>query len=89
MNPGHLTLTTHASCRMQQRSIREEGIELVLDFGIRRHCRNGCTSYSFDKRSWKAAMDSARGRAASLERFRNLYVVVAGDGAIVTVSWRH
>ena len=88
MPPGNTCLTQHAAQRMQQRSISHEGIDLVLDFGKLRHCKQGCTSYSFDKRSWKAAMDSNELSGTNLERFRNLYVVVADDGAIVTVAWR-
>jgi hypothetical protein len=81
--------TTHAARRMKQRSISEDGVELVLSFGVSRHCGRGCESYSFDNRSWRTAARRLGRRIVELERFRDLYLVVSPEGAIVTAAWRH
>lgn len=79
----------HAALRMKQRSISEEGIDLVLSFGVSRHCGRGCESYFFDRKSWRAVATRLGRRAVDLERFRDLYLVVSSEGTIVTAAWRH
>lgn len=86
---GEIQLSRHASVRCAQRSISKSGIEFVLDYGIARPCGRGCESYSFDRRSWSVAAAALGSRIVAFERYRNLYVVVAGDGVIVTQAWRH
>ena len=86
---SELPLSTHANVRCAQRSISNAGIEFVLDYGVARPCGRGCESYSFDRRSWSAAVTALGSQIIRFERYRNLYVIVATDGAIVTVAWRH
>ncbi len=78
----------HARERMQQRSIPRQMVELVQDWGCVRHCGRGCTSYSFDKKSWECFIKAYGDQAKALERARNIYVVIGRDGGIVTAAHR-
>jgi hypothetical protein len=82
------SFTRHGSKRMRQRSIPRHMVEIVQDWGCVRYCGRGCTSYSFDKKSWGCFMKACGNEAKALERARNIYVVIAGDGAIVTAAHR-
>jgi hypothetical protein len=82
-------ITDHAAWRMQKRSISPEGIELLLDHGVRRHCGRGCESYAFDRRSWKKALERLGSqRIVEMEKFKNAYVVISSEGSLVTAAWR-
>lgn len=82
-------ITRHAAWRMQKRSISSEGIELLLDHGVRRHCGRGCESYAFDRRSWKKARDTLGSRrVVEMERYKNAYVVISSEGILVTAAYR-
>jgi hypothetical protein len=80
--------TIHSSLRSRQRCIPNNAIELVLDFGISVPVGRGAESYSFDNRSWRQACDYLGIDVRQYEKYRNIYVIVAG-GTIVTVAWRH
>ncbi len=82
-------LTGHAQKRMKNRSISYFGIELLLDYGTRRHVGDGCTSYSFDRKSWARAQTRLGYEARYFEKYRNAYVVEGSDGAIITAAWIH
>jgi len=88
-HPLDLPLSKHASVRCSQASISMEGLDFVLEFGVAHPCGRGCESYSFDRRSWNKAAKAFGAKIARLERYRNLYVIVAADGTIVTADWRH
>jgi hypothetical protein len=78
-------LSTHARSRMQQRSIPEAAVQLLLDYGtVRRSC--GADRYFFDHASRQRALKqhALRGK----EKLLNTYAVVADDGQIITVAWR-
>lgn len=78
----------HARERMQQRSIPRQLVELVQDWGCVRHCGRGCTSFSFDKKSWECFIKAHGDQAKAVERARNIYVVIGCDGSIVTAAHR-
>ena len=84
-----IQLSRHAGIRCSQRSISLAGIDFVLEYGTARPCGRGCESYSFDRRSWDAAIAAYGARIVGLERYRNLYVIMSADDAIVTAAWRH
>lgn len=81
-------LSKHAAIRAQQRSIPRVIHDALLDWGDRRKAGSGVTSYSFSKRSWGKFAKYLGAEAKRLERYRNAYIVVAGDGTIITVCWR-
>ncbi|MFZ4380683.1 MAG: hypothetical protein ACOYO0_01800 [Sandarakinorhabdus sp.] len=86
---GQTPMTRHARERCQQRSIPEEIIDLLLDFACSTYCGNGCERYAFCRRSWRKAAQALGKNVASMEHFRHAYLVLAGDGSVVTAGWRH
>ena len=82
-------ITRHGMVRCQQRSISWFLRDLVIDFGRERSAGNGATSHSFDKESWHRAAKYLGREARYFERARDVYVIVASDGGIITSAWRH
>ena len=68
-------VTRHARARMQQRGIRFEDLEALLDFGREIPAGRGRDLVFFDKRS----------RA----RLANTYAIVGSDGMVITVGHRY
>jgi hypothetical protein len=72
-------LTPHAAARMQQRGIRPEALEELLDFGAARHTHHrGAAIFFWNKKSLPGK-----------RRRRNLYAVVGSDGVVITVGHRY
>lgn len=82
-------ITRHAQVRMQQRSIPQIIIDLLVDFGDRHAAGSGAESCFFSKRSWRRVIRHAGSAARHLERWRNVYIILSEDGAVVTAAWRH
>ena len=79
-------ITAHARARMQQRGIRSEALEALLDFGSARHLHSkGRELVFFDKRA-KKRLANASPREA--ERFIRTYAIVGADGTVITVGHR-
>jgi hypothetical protein len=81
--------TPHARTRMQQRGIRPEMLDVLLDFGAERHIhQNGREIFFWDKkaRARLAKRNPAAARAADL--LRNTYAVVGSNGVVITVGHR-
>lgn len=83
------TYSRHAQVRMQQRCIPAEVVELLLDFACPIPVGNGAYSYRFDKRIWAEATATLGPRFGTFSKFRNVYVVEAADGTIITTAWLH
>ncbi|MBX6370198.1 MAG: DUF4258 domain-containing protein [Rhodospirillales bacterium] len=83
-----LAFTAHAQARCQQRGIRREAIERILDHGCAaRVC--GADSYFLDKMGRRRLrQDLGAHGFRAIERWLNAYVVVADDGQIITVAQR-
>lgn len=83
-----MNLSHHAGVRARQRGIPPLVVDVMQFFGssIR---RRGADVYFLDKRGRRRA-ESYLGRAArQLSHFLDAYVVVADDGRVVTVGYRH
>ena len=83
-------VTAHARARMQQRGIRPDALEALLDFGSARHLHSkGRELVFFDKkaRSRLAKADPAAAREA--EQLRRTYAIVGPDGTVITVGHRY
>jgi len=82
-------LTPHARSRMQQRGIRPEALEALLDFGRTAHVDRGREIVFFDKaaRARLARQNPAAAREA--ERLRRTYAILGSDGAVITVGHRY
>jgi phosphoribosylformylglycinamidine (FGAM) synthase-like enzyme len=83
-----LMLTNHARARMQQRGIRPEVLEALLDFGREARAARGREIVFFDKKA-RARLARANAIAATeAERVCSSYAIVASDGKVITVGHR-
>ena len=83
-------LTPHARARMQQRGIRPDMVEALLDFGCVRHLHNkGCEIVFFDKKA-KARLARANPEAArEAEKLTRTYAIMGSSGVVITVGHRY
>lgn len=81
--------TQHARTHLQQRSLPEAVIDLLLDFGAAEPAGGGCERYSFTRRAWRRAAAYLGGGATHYERYRHAYIVMAADSSIVTAAYTH
>ncbi len=82
-------LTRHAAIRAQQRSIPQFIHDALLDWGNCGDAGSGASSYFFSKRGWRKFAEYLGKEAKRFEHYRNAYIIVAEDGTIITVCWRH
>ena len=82
-------LTPHARVRMQQRGIRRNALDALLDFGVERHVRSGGREIVFlDKKARaRLARNSPEGARAA-EQLKGAYAIVDGNGIVITVGHR-
>lgn len=86
---GQLFFSHHGKARQQQRSIPPFVIDALTDYGDERFLGGGARSFGFSKRGWKR-FSHYMGRAIhAYEKYRNVYLVLADDGSVITVAWRH
>ena len=80
-------LTRHAQTRMQQRAIRPETLERLLEFGREAFDHNGGVVLYFDKAARRRLTRIAPG-AKDLERLARCYAILSTNGDILTVGHR-
>ena len=80
-------LTRHAQARMQQRTIRPEVLERLLEFGREAFDHHGGVVIYFDKAARRRLSRSAPG-AKDLDRLVRCYAVLSPGGAVITVGHR-
>ena len=85
---GSLKFSRHAIQRRCERCIPPFIVDALVDFGDERHVGGGCRSYSFAKSSWKEFVRYMGKAISAYDRYRNVYLVLADDGSVVTVAWR-
>ncbi|HWI14281.1 MAG TPA: hypothetical protein VNT02_08505 [Burkholderiales bacterium] len=71
-------LTDHARARMRQRGIPDAVVADLLAYGRAEHDHRGCTVVYFDREARAYARRNSRA-----------YLVLAGDGSVVTVGHRY
>jgi hypothetical protein len=82
-------LTDHARARMQQRGIRPEMLEALLDYGCDVHVPGGRDIVFFDKRA-RARLAKARIiRDAEADRLCRSYALLGANGVVITVGHRY
>lgn len=81
--------TRHGQRRQADRCVPQFIIDALIDFGEERFLGGECRSYSFTKATWKKYACYMGPAIAGLERYRSVYLVVAGDNSMITVAWRH
>lgn len=86
-------MTKHAAVRCQQRSVNEEGMAALAQFGETYHAGEGAKAYFLGTRAVQAAR---RRYGIDLSKWKDLAMIVSSDHAVVTVqrvtrpkrSWR-
>ncbi len=82
-------ITDHARRRLQERSISQDLVDALWDFGCFRHDRRGAEIVFFDH---PAKMRLKQQQPDLYRRFAerlNAYLVIDMDGSLVTAGWRH
>lgn len=83
-------ITRHAQTRMQQRAIPVAVLTRLLDYGAEVHDHRGAIILYFDHASWEKLVPIRREYALKqLERYRNVYAVIDGNGQVATVGRRY
>ena len=84
-----MSLTRHARIRMQQRGIRADVVESLLDFGCSTHDHRGAEIVFFN-RAARRQLARERGAAAlkRLGKRMRTYLVLNADGDVLTVGHR-
>ena len=85
----HWHLSKHARVRMQQRSIPHCVVSLLIEFASVTEAGGGSSLLRFNADSWAEARRTMGGLASKLDRYRNAYVILAADGAVVTAARLH
>jgi hypothetical protein len=81
-------LTPHARARMQQRGIRPEMLEALLDYGREVHVAGGRDLVFFDKRARARLATAGIVRDAQAERLCKSYAVLSSC-IVITVGHRY
>ncbi|MCL4744334.1 MAG: DUF4258 domain-containing protein [Burkholderiaceae bacterium] len=82
-------LTPHARSRMQQRGIRAEALEALLDFGRTAHVDRGREIVFLDRAARARLARQSPAAAREAERLRRTYAILGSDGAVITVGHRY
>ena len=80
-------LTRHAQARMQQRAIRADALDCLLEFGREAFDHRGGVVLYFDKAARRRLARAAPG-AKDLERLARCYAVLSTEGEVITVGHR-
>lgn len=85
----NIPASDHAVARMQQRAVRPEVVDCLLDYGRRMHDHHGALLYYFDGRAReRIRRDKGCDAYQQLEQSLDAYAVVSMDGELVTVGHR-
>lgn len=85
-----LTLTSHAERRMQQRAVPPMLLDLAIEYGGVIYSHGDRIYHFHSDRAWNDALCAMKSEGLPLKKdnWRNICVVVANDGKVVTVFWR-
>lgn len=86
---GAPPVTAHARARMQQRGIRSDALEALLDFGSARHLHSkGRELVFFDKRAKRRLAKAEPDAAREAGKFIRTYAILGSNGVVVNVGHR-
>jgi len=75
---------------MQQRCIRPEALEALLDFGRVRHLHDhGREIVYFDKKAKALLARANSGAARAAEKLTRIYAIMGSNGVVITVGHRY
>lgn len=81
--------TRHSTIRLQQRGIRPQVLEYLLDYGHEEHDHRGGIVVTFDGRTLASSEKGERERdRKSAHDCRTLYAVIDLDGCVITTGHR-
>jgi hypothetical protein len=80
--------TWHGLARCQQRAIRPEVVDILWNFGEQGHHRGADILYMNHEARQRARRELGRRVFARMEARLNAYLVVSGDGALITAGRR-
>ncbi|TAK52680.1 MAG: DUF4258 domain-containing protein [Betaproteobacteria bacterium] len=80
-------VTRHAQARMQQRAIRADALERLLEFGRETFDHRGGVVLYFDKAARRRLSRTGFG-TKDLERLARCYAVLSPGGEVMTVGHR-
>ena len=78
----------HAQARMQQRAIRADALERLLEFGREAFDHRGGVVLYFDKTARRRLARATPGNK-ELDRLARCYAVLSSEGELVTVGYRY
>ena len=82
-------LSRHARARMQQRGIRLDALEALLDFGRVAHAGGGRDIIFFDKKARARLARADPWATSEADRVCRSYAIVESDGTVITVGHRY
>jgi hypothetical protein len=83
-------MTHHARIRMQQRGIRPDALEALLDYGRARYLHSkGREVMFFDKKARARLQNDRPVSAREAGRHSRTYAVIGSDGTVITVGHRY
>lgn len=85
-----LSQTKHYSVRTQQRCINRLIADLLIFYGESRRCRDGAQSIFFSRDSLSEIRNDLGGPTCKMcEKYKNAYLIVSDDGALITAARSH
>lgn len=83
-----MSITKHASTRMQQRGIPPLVVELIMTFGASEPAGDGTQKFFLDKRARRRVKSFAGTLASAIEPMLDAYVRVSNQGHVITTAHR-
>ncbi|MBX7482083.1 DUF4258 domain-containing protein [Qipengyuania qiaonensis] len=81
--------THHAEARMQQRGISHQAVDALMAYGEYRRHRGAEVCYLTKQSRSRMLKDMGKPAFMKLEKALDTYVVVSGEGAIITAGHRY
>ena len=81
-----LIYSKHAKIRSNQRGIRKDELDVIIEFGKKERSREGSVSYFMTRKTCEAAQRALGPAFTKLnDNIRNKAVIVSEEGTVITV----
>jgi hypothetical protein len=81
-----MNISHHAIRRCDQRAIQVSVLDMIIDYGIETHDKNGDVYFSLNGKPLKILRQQLRHLIRTLEGNKGLFAVVSQDGNIITTG---